>query len=34
MKVAQLAGFVAEKSNYHHGEICLLTQLQKWLKNF
>ena len=23
MKVAQLAGYIAEQTNYHHGEQCL-----------
>lgn len=29
MKVAQLAGFVAEKSAYHHGEQCLFEAITK-----
>ena len=29
LKVAQLAGFVAEKSNYHHGEVCLFDTITK-----
>ena len=34
MKVAQLAGFVAEKSNYHHGEICLFDTITKMAQEF
>ena len=34
MKVAQLAGFVAEKTNYHHGEQCLFDTITKLAHNF
>ena len=34
MKVAQLAGFVAEKTNYHHGEQCLFETITKMAQNF
>jgi len=34
MKVAQLAGFVAEKTNYHHGEQCLLTTITGMAQDF
>jgi DNA topoisomerase-2 len=34
MKVAQLAGFVAEKTNYHHGEQCLLGTITSLAQDF
>jgi DNA topoisomerase-2 len=34
MKVAQLAGFVAEKTNYHHGEQCLFETITKLASDF
>jgi DNA topoisomerase-2 len=34
IKVAQLAGFVAEKTNYHHGEQCLFDTITKLAHNF
>lgn len=34
LKVAQLAGFVAEKTNYHHGEQCLFDTITKMAQNF
>ncbi len=34
MKVAQLAGFVAEKTNYHHGEIGLFETIIKMANDF
>jgi DNA topoisomerase II len=34
MKVAQLAGFVAEKTNYHHGEQCLFDTITKMAQEF
>ena len=34
MKVAQLAGYVAEKSNYHHGEQCLFETITKMAQRF
>ena len=34
LKVAQLAGFVAEKSNYHHGEMCLFDTITKMAQEF
>ncbi len=34
MKVAQLAGFVAEKTNYHHGEQCLLATITGMAQDF
>lgn len=34
IKVAQLAGFVAEKTNYHHGEMCLFETITKMAQNF
>lgn len=34
MKVAQLAGFVAEKTNYHHGEQCLNETIIKMAQDF
>ena len=34
LKVAQLAGFVAEKSNYHHGEVCLFDTITKMAQDF
>ena len=34
MKVAQLAGFVAEKTNYHHGEQCLNETITKMAQDF
>lgn len=34
MKVAQLAGFVAEKTNYHHGEQCLFDTITKMAHEF
>lgn len=34
MKVAQLAGFVAEKTNYHHGEQCLYDTITKMAQDF
>ena len=34
MKVAQLAGYVAEKSNYHHGEQCLFETITKMAQCF
>lgn len=34
MKVAQLAGFVAEKTNYHHGEQCLFETITKLAHDF
>ena len=34
MKVAQLAGYVAEQSNYHHGEQCLFDTITKMAHNF
>lgn len=34
MKVAQLAGYVAEVSNYHHGEQCLYDTVTKMAHDF
>jgi DNA topoisomerase II len=34
MKVAQLAGYVAEVSNYHHGEQCLFDTIIKMTHSF
>lgn len=34
MKVAQLAGFVAETSNYHHGEQCLYDTITRMAQDF
>jgi DNA topoisomerase II len=34
LKVAQLAGFVAEKTNYHHGEQCLFDTITKMAQDF
>ena len=34
MKVAQLAGFVAEHTNYHHGEQCLYDTITKMAQDF
>lgn len=34
MKVAQLAGYCAEHSNYHHGEHCLHDTIIKMVHNF
>jgi len=34
MKVVQLAGFVAEKTNYHHGEQCLFETITKLAHDF
>ena len=34
MKVAQLAGFVAENTNYHHGEHCLFETITKMAQDF
>ena len=34
MKVAQLAGFVAEKTNYHHGEQCLNDTITKMAQDY
>jgi len=34
MKVAQLAGFVAEKTNYHHGEQCLFETIRNLAQDF
>lgn len=34
LKVAQLAGFVAEKTNYHHGEQCLHDTITKMAQTF
>lgn len=34
MKVAQLAGYVAETSNYHHGEQCLYDTIIKMAHSF
>jgi DNA topoisomerase-2 len=34
MKVAQLSGFVAEKTNYHHGEQCLFDTITKLAHDF
>jgi len=34
LKVAQLAGFVAEKTNYHHGEQCLYETIIKMAHEF
>ncbi len=34
MKVAQLAGFVAENTNYHHGEQCLYDTITKMGQDF
>lgn len=34
MKVAQLAGFCAETSNYHHGEQCLYDTITKMAQDF
>jgi DNA topoisomerase-2 len=34
MKVAQLAGFVAETTNYHHGEQCLFDTIIKMAHEF
>ena len=34
MKVAQLAGFVAEQTNYHHGEQCLFDTITKLAHDF
>lgn len=34
MKVAQLAGYVAEVSNYHHGEQCLLETIVRMAQSY
>ena len=34
MKVAQLAGYVAEVTNYHHGEQCLFETITKMAQDF
>jgi DNA topoisomerase-2 len=34
IKVAQLAGFVSEKTNYHHGEMCLFDTITKMAQDF
>lgn len=34
MKVAQLAGYVAEVSNYHHGEQCLYDTITRMAQDF
>jgi DNA gyrase/topoisomerase IV subunit B len=34
MKVAQLAGAVSEKTNYHHGEVCLYDTITKMAQDF
>ena len=34
MKVAQLAGYVAETSNYHHGEQCLYDTITRMAQDF
>jgi len=34
MKIAQLAGFVAESTNYHHGEQCLFDTIVKMAHEF
>lgn len=34
MKVAQLAGYCAETSNYHHGEQCLFDTITKMAQDF
>ncbi len=34
MKVAQLAGYVAENTNYHHGEGCLFDTITKMAQDF
>lgn len=34
IKVAQFAGFVAEKTNYHHGEQCLFDTITKMAQTF
>lgn len=34
LKVAQLAGFIAEKTNYHHGEACLAETIVKMNQSF
>jgi DNA topoisomerase-2 len=34
IKVAQLAGFVSEKTAYHHGENCLLDTITKMAQDF
>lgn len=34
MKVAQLAGYVAEHTNYHHGEQCLFETITKMAQDF
>lgn len=34
IKVAQLGGFVSEKTNYHHGEQCLFDTITKMAHNF
>ena len=34
MKVAQLAGYVAEQSNYHHGEQCLYDTITRMAQDF
>ena len=34
IKVAQLAGYVAEHTNYHHGEICLFDTIIKMAQDF
>lgn len=34
MKVAQLSGYVAEVSNYHHGEQCLLETIIRMAQSF
>lgn len=34
IKVAQLAGFVSEKTSYHHGENCLLDTITKMAQDF
>lgn len=34
IKVAQLAGYVAEHTNYHHGEVCLFDTIIKMAQDF
>jgi DNA topoisomerase II len=34
VKVAQLAGYVAERTNYHHGEGCLFDTITKMAQDF
>ena len=34
IKVAQLAGYIAEQTNYHHGENCLLDTIIKMAQDF